>query len=158
MGVPVVFAAQQPQVGRLGSATVGPVLDVMGVAPAGGDVTSGVSAALVSQVQGPAQGRRDDPAAVACFCRAAVCLVSGSGPQGEIRVAGQEPVSIGGATAENLLQAIDGLGIPIWSVPDGTGSGQGLPAAPVAPKPSFDRAATAIMRLLDPQPSAGDPR
>ena len=56
MGHPVVAAAEKPQVGGFGRAAVGPMDEVVGVAPAGGNIAARVGAALVPLVEGAAQG------------------------------------------------------------------------------------------------------
>ena len=61
MGRGVMPAAEEPQVRQVGLAAVGPVDDVVGFAPAGGDVTSRVGAVGVSEFQRSAEGLGDDP-------------------------------------------------------------------------------------------------
>jgi len=55
VGVAVVSSTKEPQVGHLGLPPIGPVLDVVGIAPAGGDLTAGVGAVAVPKVQGFAE-------------------------------------------------------------------------------------------------------
>ena len=62
---PVVLGAQQHQVVQGGRAAVGPVPDVVGVAPAGGSAAAGERAAAVAHDQRPPQRGRDDAGAAA---------------------------------------------------------------------------------------------
>jgi hypothetical protein len=60
MGVPMVSSAQQAKVVDLGSSAVGPVLDVMSIAPAGRDLAAGMGAVLIALFEGPAEGIGND--------------------------------------------------------------------------------------------------
>ena len=60
--VSVVVAAEQDGVVEAGGAAVGPVPDVVGVAPAGWSVAAGERAAAVAQHQGAAQRPGDEAA------------------------------------------------------------------------------------------------
>ena len=54
VGGAVVAAAEECEVGEVGGACVGPVFDVVGVAPAVGSLASGALAVLVACVEGAA--------------------------------------------------------------------------------------------------------
>ena len=65
MGQCVVVSAKESQIAGLGLASVCPVLDVMGVAPARVAVALGPCAMSVPGDQGPSQGGGDDSGAAA---------------------------------------------------------------------------------------------
>jgi len=54
VSVAVVAAAEELEVGEVGWSAVGPVLDVVGVAPVRGDGASGLGATAVAEVECPA--------------------------------------------------------------------------------------------------------
>ena len=58
---PVMDPAQQGQVGQVGGAAMQPMLEVMGLAPGQGPVAVGENTAAVTDGQGGALGRLDDP-------------------------------------------------------------------------------------------------
>lgn len=62
VGLAVVSSTKQTQIGGFGAAPIGPMSDVVGVAPAGGDVAARVGAAAVAQLQRPPQRGGNDPA------------------------------------------------------------------------------------------------
>ena len=88
VGQAVVSAAEELEVVGLSLASPGPVLNVVGVAPAGGHLAAGVGAVLVPLVEESAEGRRDDPGAAAGGHRSAIGIGEDRGEGG---VAGEAP-------------------------------------------------------------------
>ena len=86
MSSSMVPSAQQAQVAQSGWPAVGPVPDVVGVAPAGGHIAAGVGAVPIALVEGPPQRRWHHPTGGGGRDRSALAVAGDAGNGG---IAGQ---------------------------------------------------------------------